>query len=239
MFITNLVSCFGVEFLYLDMYLCLMWTYLFVWVSELVIVWTSNFVFLCFILIRHVMDDERRRKRRKFWIMASSTTIAIATYYYKYIYKEPCMTSLQSGQNWMTEVLNGHPIRCVNAFQMESSLFMRLCEELSLKYGLKESNRMSTIEKVGIFVYIIALGISNKDACERFQRSGETISRAFHDVLEAIYGRKKGFVGLACDLLRPKDPDFRYIPPQIANDERYMPYFKVITTIYIITKFQY
>nr|KAJ0221800.1 hypothetical protein LSAT_V11C200098420 [Lactuca sativa] len=30
-----------------------------------------------------------------------------------------------------------------------------------------------------------------------FQRSGETISRAFHDVLESICGRSKGFMGIA------------------------------------------
>ena len=173
------------------------------------------------------MDDERRKKRRKFWIMASSATTAIATYYYKYIYKEPCMTSLQRGEDWMKEVLNGHPIRCVNAFRMEPCVFMRLCEELSMKYGLQESDKMSVIEKVGIFVYTIALGISNRDVCERFQRSGETVSRAFHEILEAICGRNKGFMGLARDMIKPKDPNFRYIPPQIANDHRYMPYFKV------------
>ncbi|PWA61156.1 myb/SANT-like domain-containing protein [Artemisia annua] len=32
----------------------------------------------------------------------------------------------------------------------------------------------------------LALGISNRDVGERFQHSRETISRAFHDVLEAI-----------------------------------------------------
>ena len=98
MFIVILNSCFGVEFLYLDMYLCFMWTYL-VLVCELVIVWTSNFAFLCFLLIRHVMNDQSKKKRCKFWLMASSATTGITTYYYKYIYKEPCMTSLQSEEN--------------------------------------------------------------------------------------------------------------------------------------------
>ncbi|GJZ52006.1 putative nuclease HARBI1 [Tanacetum coccineum] len=126
----------------------------------------------------------------------------------------------------MNEVLNGNPIRCVNAFRMHPTVFNNLCGELETKYGLKSSDRMSVVEKLGVFVYILAVGVSNRDAGERFQRSGETISRAFHEVLEAITGRGSGFQRLAHDIIRPKDPSFRFIPSQIMNDQRYMPYFK-------------
>ncbi|GJZ03940.1 putative nuclease HARBI1 [Tanacetum coccineum] len=70
------------------------------------------------------------------------------------------------------------------------------------------------------------VGVSNRDAGECFQRSRETISRAFHDVLEAITSRGNGFQRLAHDIIRPKDLSFRFIPSQIMNDQRYMPYFK-------------
>ncbi|XP_076927603.1 uncharacterized protein LOC143591215 [Bidens hawaiensis] len=124
------------------------------------------------------------------------------------------------------EVLNGNPIRCVNAFRMHPNVFMKLCRELESNYGLQSSDRMSTCEKVGIFLYTLALGLSNRDVGERFQHSRETISRAFHEVLEAIAGRDKGFQGLARDIIRPKDPTFDFIPPQILNNKRYMLYFK-------------
>ncbi|XP_022019549.1 uncharacterized protein LOC110919584 [Helianthus annuus] len=78
----------------------------------------------------------------------------------------------------------------------------------------------------GDILYTLALGLSNRDVGERFQRSGETISRAFHEILEAIAGRGKGFQGLARDVIKPKDPTFQFIPPQILNDKRYMSYFK-------------
>ncbi|KAL6583736.1 hypothetical protein OROMI_003025 [Orobanche minor] len=183
---------------------------------------------------RSIMDIGRRRRKKHyvFWLTASCMSNILAGYYYTHIYKEPCMTSLQTGELWMKEVLNGHPIRSVNAFRMDSTLFMQLCEELTSKYGLKASSkksgngRMSVIEKVGIFIYTLALGLSNRDVSERFQRSGETISRAFHDVLEAITGRSKDFLGLACDIIRPKDPTFANISPHIKDDERYMPFFK-------------
>ncbi|GKA56501.1 RNA-directed DNA polymerase, eukaryota [Tanacetum coccineum] len=114
--------------------------------------------------------------------MINDTDIVVE-YYFKHMYKEPCMTSQQKGEDWMKDVLNG------------------------------------------IFVYILALGVSNRDVGERFQRSGETISRAFHDVLDAITAKGNGFDGLASDIIRPKDPSFP-VPPQIMNDKRYMSYFK-------------
>ena len=80
------------------------------------------------------------------------------------------MTLTLTGQMWIKEVLNGHPIRCVNAFRMQPQLFMRLCEDLSSKYGLKASCNMSVHEKVGIFLYALAQGVSNRLLGERFQR---------------------------------------------------------------------
>ncbi|XP_076906997.1 uncharacterized protein LOC143563318 [Bidens hawaiensis] len=138
------------------------------------------------------------------------------------------MTSSKTGQAWIMEVLNGNPIRCVKEFRMHPNVFMKLCREFESNYGLQSSDRMSTCEKVGIFLYTLALGLSNRDVEERFQRSGETISIAFHEVLEAISGRDKGSQGLARNIIRPKDPTFELVPPQILNDKRYMPYFKVL-----------
>ncbi|GJX56419.1 VIER F-box protein 2 [Tanacetum coccineum] len=117
------------------------------------------------------MDIEKRKKIKKlqfidFLLDMINDSDIVVEYYYKHMYKEPCMTSQQKGEDWMKDVLN-----------------------------------------------------------ERFQRSRETISRAFHDVLEAITARGNGFHGLASDIIRPKDSSFP-IPPQIMNDKRYMLYFK-------------
>ncbi|XP_076951210.1 uncharacterized protein LOC143624437 [Bidens hawaiensis] len=177
------------------------------------------------------MDNETSKKKHKlhcynFLLDSAYTSDLVAAYYYKHIYKEPCMISSQTGQAWIMEALNGNPIRCVNAFRMHPNVFMKLCRELESKYGLQSSDKMLTFEKVGIFLYTLALGLSNRDVGMHFQRSGETISRTFHEVLEAITSRDKGFQGLARDIIRPKDPTFQFVPPQILNDTRYMPYFK-------------
>ncbi|GJZ00359.1 ALP1-like protein isoform X1 [Tanacetum coccineum] len=177
------------------------------------------------------MDIQRRNRKRKhgcahFLMDSMYSCDLVSAYYYKYMHKEPCMTSSQTGEAWMKEVLNGNPIRCVNAFRMHPNVFSKLCGELESSYGLKSSDKMTAVEKLGIFVYTLALGVSNRDVSERFQRSGETISRAFHEILEAITGRSKGFHGLAREMIKPRDPTFQSTPQQIINDKRYMPYFK-------------
>ncbi|GJR75448.1 putative nuclease HARBI1 [Tanacetum coccineum] len=90
----------------------------------------------------------------------------------------------------MKDDLKGNSIHCVNAFRMHPHIFKKLCRELQSNYGLQSSDKMSALEKLGVFVYTLALGVSNRDVVERFQCSGETISRAFHDVLEAITARE-------------------------------------------------
>nr|GEW52782.1 putative nuclease HARBI1 [Tanacetum cinerariifolium] len=154
-------------------------------------------------------------------LMRSSFSVLL-----QYIHKELCMTASQTGEAWMKEVLNGNPIRCVNAFRMHPNVFSKLCGELESSYGLKSSDKMTAVEKLGIFVYTLTLGVSNRDVSERFQCSGKTISRAFHEILEAITGRSKGFHGLAREMIKPRDPTFQSTPHQIINDKIYMPYFK-------------
>ncbi|XP_021724717.1 uncharacterized protein LOC110692032 [Chenopodium quinoa] len=90
---------------------------------------------------------------------------------------------------------------------------------LESRYGLKPSLRMSIIEKVGIFVYVLAHDVPNRLILERFQHSGETGSRVFKEVLYVMDGMSR-------DILVPRDPSFKEVPRYLANDARYMPYFK-------------
>ncbi|XP_061982110.1 uncharacterized protein LOC133701926 [Populus nigra] len=64
-----------------------------------------------------------------------------------------------------------------------------------------------------------ALGASNREVQERFQHSGETISRYFNEVLRSV-------CSLATDLIQPADPGFVNTPREIVNNPRYMPHFK-------------
>jgi len=94
------------------------------------------------------------------------------------------MDSYNTGMRWLNEILHGHWLRCVNMFRMDATTFQSLCFQLENQYGLKASRRMCVFEKVGIFLYTIALGASNREIQERFQHLGETIRRYFNKVLK-------------------------------------------------------
>ena len=53
---------------------------------------------------------------------------------------------------------------------------------LESKYEMLRSDRISTLEKVGLFVFILSERASNRDAQEQFQHFGETVSRIFKEV---------------------------------------------------------
>jgi hypothetical protein len=79
---------------------------------------------------------------------------------------------------------------------------------------------MSVNEKVAIFLYTIALGASNRDVQERFQHSGETVSRCIKEVLAAV-------CLFVVDVIKAEDQNFTSTPQEITMNPRYTPHFKV------------
>ncbi|KAG8487645.1 hypothetical protein CXB51_018362 [Gossypium anomalum] len=169
-------------------------------------------------------DDEREKKEilqrmecfNQLFVVASSS---VQLYYEKYILKQPCMNSKQSGETSIREILDGHESRCMINFRMSKMVFTSLLRVLETRYKLQTSRNISSSEMLGIFLYILGTGAKVSQCQERFQRSRSTISRYFAIVLEKVSR-------MATDLIAPEDPFFSSIPEQIRNDSRYMPYFK-------------
>nr|XP_034893497.1 protein ALP1-like [Populus alba] len=159
----------------------------------------------------------RRHSDKKKLIIC--TAGAINAYYINYMYKEPCMVSYNTGMRWLTKVLRGHWKRSVNMFRMDATTLLSLCTDLETHHGLKPSRRMSVIEKVAMFLFTIAVGASNRQVQERFQHSGETISRCFKEVLKSLRL-------FAVEIIKPVDPQFTSTPREIAMNPRFMPHFK-------------
>jgi hypothetical protein len=51
---------------------------------------------------------------------------------------------------------------------MDTNTFLSLCNDLEIYGGLKPSRMMNVIEKVGMFLFTIAIGPSNREVKERF-----------------------------------------------------------------------
>ncbi|XP_028793831.1 uncharacterized protein LOC114749507 [Neltuma alba] len=101
---------------------------------------------------------------------------------------------------------------------VDKHVFHLLCTKLE-EHGLRKSKYVGIEEMVAMFLNTVAHGQCNRMIQERFQRSGETVSRHFHNVLQA-------FLSLLSELIRPIDPTFRGTHRKIETDPRYYPFFK-------------
>jgi hypothetical protein len=70
---------------------------------------------------------------------------------------------------------------------MARHVFQNLVRDLS-KCGLGGSRNVTVEERVAIFLRLIIYGMGQRETQERFQRSADTVSKAFHRVLNAISG---------------------------------------------------
>ncbi|XP_056176731.1 uncharacterized protein LOC115671314 [Syzygium oleosum] len=171
------------------------------------------------------MDDSHARENREqeendYWDLVSITGVAIF-YQATYLCRQPCMTSTYTGYAWLKELMgeDANPIRCYNMFRMHKVVFNNLTRDLVACYGLEGSRNTDVAEMVGMFLHILGHGIGNMLAQERFQRSGETISRYFSLVLDKVCDMGK-------DLIQPIDREYREVPEKIKKDRRFFPYFK-------------
>ncbi len=146
---------------------------------------------------------------------------AAVTYYTKYIDKQPCRNSEQTGSMWLLRCLTGNESLCRENFRMKPHVFSQLCNVLQHTYGLQHTKRIRLEESVGICLMILGHGHCNRVVQERFQHSGETIHRHFHKVLKCLNI-------MSMDVLKPSDPTFSAVPTHIQNSQLYWPHFKCL-----------
>jgi hypothetical protein len=107
-------------------------------------------------------------------IIVASTHGILQTIYPKD--PEPYHTSALTGQDWVIELLTGHPehIRC--ELGMHTNAFVELISELRTT-GHSDFKFVSLEEQLAIFLYTSMTGLSIRHVVERFQRLNETISQ--------------------------------------------------------------
>ncbi|CAO2207659.1 unnamed protein product [Urochloa humidicola] len=121
-----------------------------------------------------------------------------------------------SGHEWVSTTLS-NPTDCHNMFRMSSEFFFRLHDVLVSTYGLKSSTKMSSVESLAMFLWIVGAPQSIRQAENRLERLSETISRKFEEVLESVYK-------LSGDVVKPRDPHYRTVHPRLQSP-RFSPHF--------------
>jgi hypothetical protein len=163
-------------------------------------------------------SDDSTDESEVFWNLVLGGAEIAQIYVDLYLAKNPPRTSRVSGTGWLLETMNT-PGECHRQLRMSNEIFLDLHTMLVERYGLQSSMHMSTYEMLAIFLYTCAGNESNRKTQNRFKHSGETISRKFDEVLNAL-------MAMARDFIRPKNPNFSTIHKRIRDDRRAYPHFK-------------
>ncbi|CAL5341106.1 unnamed protein product [Camellia sinensis] len=153
-------------------------------------------------------------------------------YYLKYMEKITCRTSILTGRTWIQELFDGHVGRGEQNLHMPLYVFQALCDTLRSDFGLRVPTRPHGLhieESVAMFIHTLD-GCTNQKIQERFQHLGETVSRHFHAVLEAM----KLFTKVHCKPTR--DQNNRH--PYLRFRGKYVP-FKVSILVAVINYFSF
>jgi hypothetical protein len=103
---------------------------------------------------------------------ADSDTVDIT-----HAHRRPCRRSVLRGDDWVLEVLSGHPIRCYENFRMAPDVFGQIAGLVRTRIQENYRSRISIEERLAMFLYTVGQNASNRHVQERFQHSGETVSR--------------------------------------------------------------
>ncbi|KAL0545145.1 hypothetical protein IC582_020291 [Cucumis melo] len=128
----------------------------------------------------------------------------VVYHFVMHVCKEPCRKSSHTGYKFVMEILNSHEDRCHQQFRMEKHIFQKLLVVLEQQYNFTKAKRMPLEEALAMFLITLGHGFSNRMVQERFQHSGETVSRWFNIVLDVI-------CHMVVDVVAPKGRHIPYI----------------------------
>ncbi|XP_020271667.1 uncharacterized protein LOC109846838 [Asparagus officinalis] len=116
----------------------------------------------------------------------------------------------------ISRIYNGFSDSCVNYIRMRSGAFAKLASIMRNNNLLKDSRNITVEEQLIMTLNILGHKSKNRIVRSHFIRSGETVSRYFNKVLQAIICLRGRYMRQA-----PND-----IPQEIINNPLYYPYFK-------------
>ena len=133
----------------------------------------------------------------------------------KYLSRSEYRVPLVPGIKWVERKLTNRE-SCYKMFRMTPTLFYRLHEKLE-SYGLKSTNKCSSIEALGMFLWMVGAPQSVRQAEDRFERSLGTVHNNFMKVLNCL-------CKLAAHIITPRDPSFSQTHHRLQNP-RFSPFF--------------
>ncbi|XP_039842765.1 uncharacterized protein LOC120702870 isoform X2 [Panicum virgatum] len=134
----------------------------------------------------------------------------------KHLSRAPYRRPKLSGLEWVHLKLNNRQ-SCYNMFRLSPDMFYSLHSLLTQSYGLKSSSKSTSIEALGMFLWMLGSPQSARQAEDRFERSLGTVSTMFSKVLKSV-------LRLAAHIIKPDDAQFSTVHPRLRS-RRFYPYF--------------
>ena len=125
-----------------------------------------------------------------------------------------------------------HTKRSHNIIHMGPQAFIQSCQRIRQTGLVKDAYRSIVEEQLAKFLHIIGHNVKNQSVSFFFHRFGETVSRHFHNIMNAILVLEREFLN---------QPYGSVVQPQILHNNRFYLYFKVhlrqISFIFIVIFF--
>lgn len=128
-------------------------------------------------MARHTKTKKLKKKKKIAACAAALAALVATVMNSQKSLPEPKHTSLLTGQLWLEELLTGHPARFQEQLGLAHHVFRKLSQVLQESHGLRDSRHVSADEQLAIFLHFARTGLSSRMLQERFQRSGDTISK--------------------------------------------------------------
>ncbi|RWR77272.1 protein ALP1-like protein [Cinnamomum micranthum f. kanehirae] len=96
--------------------------------------------------------------------------------------------------HYLSKLTEGRDEECISQLRLNKESFDYLCDLLRVRGLLKDTHEVTVEEEVAACLHILAYAVKNRTIASRFLRSGETVSRHFHGVLNAILTLAPNFV---------------------------------------------
>ena len=137
----------------------------------------------------HSSKAKKRLTARRIAVIGAALAATALTFEPTRTPGRPKHTSILTGEKWLKELLAGNDDCFYEQLGVSKFIFRRLLQELQLCCGLCNSRHISADEQLAIFLHFAQTSLSSRMLQERFQRSGDTITRYFFnsDHLKPVY----------------------------------------------------
>ncbi|KAG8481572.1 hypothetical protein CXB51_026543 [Gossypium anomalum] len=143
-----------------------------------------------------IVQNERRKRiclAITIWLqmctVASWFLVALGAIHSLHIYRPKVRSYIldfYAKRDYVKRLVYASDETCIEQVRMDRTTFFKLCEMLQTLGELKSSRNMLVDEQVAMFLHIISHHLKNRVIKHHFNRSGETVSRSFHNVLNAV-----------------------------------------------------